>query len=479
MSEASDAVIERVKVRELVGIFRTREALEDAVDALLLAGFDRADIELMASVDAVREKLGGIYAPAEELADIPGVPRRAFLAREDVTLPLAPRAGILTYVGATAAALGIVASGGALAAAAVAAAAGGAIAGGFGALIARVIGREQAKELERQMAAGGLVLFVRARSPDQEEKAQQILHDHGAEAVRVHEVEIDKRLSELPLSSLRPDPWLGSEPLGQPWAKPGLRMDAEQVRRGDTVETAFRSAARCRAGGFEPNLIQAARRSSTSSSSSPLVRETTSIPVVRNVFIVDDDAPVGRSLERLLRSAGFVAVVYESPFAFLDAAPKLSAGCVLLELWMPEMDGLELQARLNHLGFTLPVIVVTGHGDIQTAVQAMKAGAVDFIEKPFDDQYLLAAIEVALSKTGRVARDRGVIEAVRRITALSPREREVLDALVAGRPNKIIASDLGISVRTVEVHRVRMLERLGANSLAEAIRLAVLAALAS
>jgi hypothetical protein len=216
MSEASDAVVEKVTVREAVGIFRSREALESAVKDLLLAGFDRADIDLMASVDAVRERLGGIYAPVEDLADVPGVPRTAFLAREDVTLPLATFAGILTYIGATAAALGVVASGGALAAAVAAATVGGAVAGGVGTLIARLIGREKAKELEAQLAAGGLVLFVRLRSPEREEKALSILRNHGAEDVRVHEVEIDKRLEDLPLSSLRPDPWLGSEPLGQP-----------------------------------------------------------------------------------------------------------------------------------------------------------------------------------------------------------------------------------------------------------------------
>jgi two-component system response regulator FixJ len=146
---------------------------------------------------------------------------------------------------------------------------------------------------------------------------------------------------------------------------------------------------------------------------------------------------------------------------------------------MPEMDGLAMQGQLNHLGFRLPVVVITGHGDIPTAVQAMKAGAVDFIEKPFDDERLIAAIEAALADFGRGFADReAATEAVERIATLSPRERQVLDALVAGRPSKVIAYDLGISVRTVEVHRARMLERLGTRRLAEAIRLAVLADLA-
>jgi two-component system response regulator FixJ len=142
------------------------------------------------------------------------------------------------------------------------------------------------------------------------------------------------------------------------------------------------------------------------------------------------------------------------------------------------MDGLELQSRLLALGVLLPVIVMTGQGDVQSAVRAMKAGAIDFIEKPYDDEVLLNAIGAALGRAGAPDRDREMLEAARRIAALSPREREVLDALVAGRPNKVVAFDLGISVRTVEVHRARMMDRLGARQLAEAIRLAVMAKLA-
>jgi two-component system response regulator FixJ len=197
----------------------------------------------------------------------------------------------------------------------------------------------------------------------------------------------------------------------------------------------------------------------------------------RTVHVVDDDPTVRRSLERLLYSAGFRSVLYENPWSFLDAAPGLSAGCVLLDVRMPEMDGLELQAWLTRFGFPLPMIVITGHGDIQTAVWAMKAGAVDFIEKPFDDDSLIAAIETALAGSGRAFRDREIAEAAERIALLSPREREVLDGLVAGRQSKVIAYDLGLSVRTVEVHRARMLERLGTRRLAEAVRLAVLAGL--
>jgi len=198
----------------------------------------------------------------------------------------------------------------------------------------------------------------------------------------------------------------------------------------------------------------------------------------QTVHVVDDDAAVRRSLERLLDAAGFRAVSYETSHAFLAVAASLSSGCVLLDVRMPVMDGLALQARLAKLDNNLPVIVITGQGNVQTAVRAMKAGAVDFIEKPYDDEVLVKAIELALSMPKQSDRDREAIEAVQRVAALSPREREVLDALVAGRPNKIIAYDLHISVRTVEVHRARMMERLCVRQFAEAIRLAVMARLA-
>jgi two-component system response regulator FixJ len=142
------------------------------------------------------------------------------------------------------------------------------------------------------------------------------------------------------------------------------------------------------------------------------------------------------------------------------------------------MDGLEVQERLAKLELFLPVIVMTAQGDVQTAVRAMKAGAVDFIEKPFPEDVLFNTIEAALAIAGRPDRHREALEAAERIAALSPREREVLEALVAGRPNKLIAFDLGISVRTVEVHRARMMDRLGVTQLAEAIRLGVMASLA-
>src|SRR6267378_2166704 len=174
-----------------------------------------------------------------------------------------------------------------------------------------------------------------------------------------------------------------------------------------------------------------------------------------SIYIVDDDAAFCRSVERLMRSVGMTAISFASGPAFLKAAPDLADGCVILDVRMPGMGGLELQTQLKSLGFKLPIIVMTLKGDMETAVRAMKGGAVDFIEKPFNDEGLLVAINAGLS----------------------PRERQVLDALVAGRSTKQMAYDLGISARTVEVHRARMLARLGTHSLAEAIRLAVLAGL--
>lgn len=196
------------------------------------------------------------------------------------------------------------------------------------------------------------------------------------------------------------------------------------------------------------------------------------------VHIVDDDASLRRALQRLLRAAGYTVITYGTSAAFLEAAPRLS-GCVLLDLRMPEMNGLEVQARLSVLGVRLPVIVITGYGDIATAVRAMKAGALDFLEKPIDEDGLLAAVQAACHERAQKIRDDEAVDAARRMAELSPRERQVLEGIVAGRANKLIAYDLAISVRTVELHRNRLLARLGIRSIATAIRLCVLAALVS
>lgn len=199
------------------------------------------------------------------------------------------------------------------------------------------------------------------------------------------------------------------------------------------------------------------------------------MPAERTVHVVDDDPAIRRSLEQLLEAAGFKVVSYDTPLAFLDAAFDLVPGCVLLDIRMPGMDGLELQALLQEGNVPMPVVIMTGQGDIQSAIRAMKAGAVDFLEKPYSDESLINAIESALAGADRANVQREAAAASAQISALSPREREVLDALVAGRPNKVIAFDLGISVRTVEVHRARMMERLGVRQLAGAVRLAVMA----
>jgi two-component system response regulator FixJ len=197
----------------------------------------------------------------------------------------------------------------------------------------------------------------------------------------------------------------------------------------------------------------------------------------RTVYVLDDDDAVLRSLERLLSSVNLEPITFDRPDAFLAAAKTFKTGCVLLDVRLPGMSGLEVQAQLHKMRNDLSVIVMTGQGDIHTAVRAMKAGAADFLEKPYSDHALLKAIEAAFAKENRVDRNSEVEDAVRRLAILSPREREVLNGLLAGQPNKLIAYQLGISVRTVEVHRARMMERLGLRQLAKAIRLGVMAKL--
>jgi two-component system response regulator FixJ len=191
------------------------------------------------------------------------------------------------------------------------------------------------------------------------------------------------------------------------------------------------------------------------------------------VHLIDDDDGVRRAVAFLLTTSGYAVRVYESAAAFLEALPTVQPGCIVTDVRMPEMDGLELQRQLKQRGIGLPVIVVTGHGDVPLAVEAMKAGAIDFIEKPFNDEKLLSAIRIAIDRHSRDASREDEIAAIRaKIEALSPREREVLDGLVAGLPNKTIAYDLKISARTVEVHRANLMARMGAGSLAELVRMA-------
>lgn len=194
-----------------------------------------------------------------------------------------------------------------------------------------------------------------------------------------------------------------------------------------------------------------------------------------DVHIVDDDPGILKSLSKLLHAAGLSVEAYASGNAFLSRSQSITVGCVLVDVRMPGMDGLELLARLRARGFALPIIMMSGHGDIPTAVRAIKSGATDFIEKPFDVEVMIDAIRRAIDLHDEHERSQERHDAVARINALSPRERQVLYGIVDGRSNKVIAFDLGLSVRTIEMHRARMMERLGLRHVAEAVRLAVLA----
>jgi two-component system, LuxR family, response regulator FixJ len=194
---------------------------------------------------------------------------------------------------------------------------------------------------------------------------------------------------------------------------------------------------------------------------------------VRLVHLVDDDEAVRRSVGFMLKTSGFHVRAYESGVDLLKSAANLETGCILLDIRMPGMDGLEVQEALKDKGVTLPVVIMTGHGDVTLAVQAMKAGAIDFIEKPFEKAVLLGAIERAVDrlKHSAVGRERAN-EAAVRLQVLTPRERDVLDGLAKGLPNKTIAYDLGISPRTVEIHRANLMTKLEVKSLSEALRIA-------
>ena len=190
------------------------------------------------------------------------------------------------------------------------------------------------------------------------------------------------------------------------------------------------------------------------------------------VHVIDDDADVRHSLAFLLSTAGLAVRVYESAVAFLKSLPDIQDGCIVTDVRMPDVDGLELQRRLKAAGNTMPVIVITGHGDIALAVEAMKVGAMDFIEKPFDDEVLLATIKSALTRRSSDRERSARADQIRaRMKALSERERQVLDGLVAGKANKNIAYDLGISARTVEIYRANVMSKMQADSLSALVRM--------
>lgn len=193
----------------------------------------------------------------------------------------------------------------------------------------------------------------------------------------------------------------------------------------------------------------------------------------RLVHIVDDEDSIRRSAKFMLSTSGYAVETWESGVAFLKEAKTAEQGCILLDVRMPEMDGLEVQQALNERGITMPVIILTGHGDISIAVRAMKAGAVDFIEKPFEKAVLMSAIEAAHARLEKnVADVERNEEAHVMLGKLTGREREVLEGLAKGLPNKTIAYDLDISPRTVEVHRANLMTKLGVRSLSEALRIA-------
>ncbi len=197
------------------------------------------------------------------------------------------------------------------------------------------------------------------------------------------------------------------------------------------------------------------------------------------VHVVDDEAVVRRSLALLLQSANFECQGHASGEAFLQAARAgLAFGCVLLDIRMPGLDGIGVLHEMAKRGLRLPVVVVTAHGDVQLAVDAMKAGAYDFLEKPYTAEAMLSAVEAALRHGDEaMERAREKAEAAARVASLTPREAEVLQGLLAGRQNKVIAIDLGLSPRTVEIHRANLMSKLGASSLSEAVRLALTAGL--
>ena len=196
-------------------------------------------------------------------------------------------------------------------------------------------------------------------------------------------------------------------------------------------------------------------------------------PPQETVFVVDDDPAILKSVSRLLRSAHLNARTFTSPAEFLDGFDASSSGCLVLDLSMPGLDGLELQQALTARGNQLPVLFVTGRGDIGKSVRAMKHGAEDFLTKPVDEADLLRAVRQALARNRSERNERAELDELRRrLASLTPREREVLEGVVAGQLNKQVAGSLGAALKTIKVHRGRMMEKMGAKSLAELVRMA-------
>jgi two-component system response regulator FixJ len=200
------------------------------------------------------------------------------------------------------------------------------------------------------------------------------------------------------------------------------------------------------------------------------------MPFESTVHVIDDDEALRDSLTFLLRTARLDVLSYPSATAFLEALPEANLSCVITDVRMPGMSGIDLLRRLRERKISVPVIVITGHGDIPLAVEAMRIGAIDFLEKPFDDEVLIASVKTALrQKEGEAKRHGERAEIEGRLAALSNRERDVLGGLVAGRANKQIAFDLGISPRTVEIYRANLMSKMQAGSLSDLVRMALIA----
>jgi two-component system, LuxR family, response regulator FixJ len=197
------------------------------------------------------------------------------------------------------------------------------------------------------------------------------------------------------------------------------------------------------------------------------------------VHIVDDDDALRESLAFLLGTARINVATHASASAFMEAIPGAKLSCVITDVRMPGMSGIDLLKRLREMKIEVPVIVITGHGDVPLAVEAMKVGAIDFLEKPFDDEVLLASVKAAIKRQGgEIKRNAERAEIVSRLAALSNRERDVLGGLVAGRANKQIAFDLGISPRTVEIYRANLMNKMQAGGLSDIVRMALIAGIA-
>lgn len=192
------------------------------------------------------------------------------------------------------------------------------------------------------------------------------------------------------------------------------------------------------------------------------------------VYVIDDDQAMRDSLDFLLSSADYEVKLFDSALTFLDALAGLPFGCIVSDVRMPGMDGMDLLKRLKAGRVALPVVIMTGHGDVPLAVEAMKLGAIDFIEKPFEDDRLIGMIETALKQASEGAKNEAIAQDIAaRIETLSPRERQVMDGLVAGLSNKVIAREFDISPRTIEVYRANVMTKMQAGSLSELVRLAM------